>query len=89
MLKVLDRQMAVTAQAQELENSLAENACANGQSRQSMTGYLQDTDSYKFIRAQPFYMNTMPRTTGIGVPAAESTPVPQVGPTLFRPIPTP
>ena len=45
MLKVLDRWMAVTAQAQELENSLAENACAIGQSRQSMTGYLQDTDS--------------------------------------------
>ena len=34
-------------------------------------------------------MNTLPRTTGIGVPVAESTPVPQVGPTLFRPIPTP
>ena len=41
--------MAVTAQAQELENSLAENACAIGQSRQSMTEYLQDTDSYKSI----------------------------------------
>ena len=89
MLKVLDRRMAVTAQAQELENSLAENAYAIGQSRQSMTGYLQDTDSYKSITSQPFYMNTLPRATGIGVPVAESTPVPQVGPTLFRPIPTP
>ena len=39
--------------------------------------------------SQPFYMNTLPRTTGIGVPMAESTPVPQIGPTLFRPIPTP
>ena len=34
-------------------------------------------------------MNASPRTTGIDVPVAESTPVPQVGPTLFRPIPTP
>ena len=33
MLKVLDQQMALTAQAQELENSLAENALATGQSR--------------------------------------------------------
>ena len=89
MLKVLDRWMAVTAQAQELENSLAENACAIGQSEQSITGYLQDTYSYKIITPQPFYMNTLPKTTGIGVPVAESTPVPQVGPTPFRPIPTP
>ena len=89
MLKVLDRRMAVTAQAQELENSLAENACAIGQSGQSMTEYLQDTDSYKFITPQPFDMNTLPKTTGISVPVAESTPVTQVGPTLFRPIPTP
>ena len=76
--------MAVTAHAQELENSLAENACAIGQSRQSMTGSLQNTDSYKSITSQPFYMNTLPRTTGIGIHVAESTPVPQVGPTLFR-----
>ena len=34
-------------------------------------------------------MNTLPRTTGMGVPVAESTPVPQVGPQLFRPIPMP
>ena len=25
----------------------------------------------------------------MGTPMAESTPVPQIGPTLFRPIPTP
>ena len=73
MLKVLDRQMAVTAQAQEPENSLAENACAIGQSGWSMTGYLQDTESYKIIALQPFYMNTLPKATGIGVPVAEST----------------
>ena len=34
-------------------------------------------------------MNTLPGATGISVPVAESTPVPHVGPTLFRPIPTP
>ena len=62
MLKVLDRWMAVTAQAQELENSLAENAYAIGQSGQSMTGYLQDPDSYKFTTSQPLYMSTLPRT---------------------------
>ena len=89
MLKVLDRQMAITAQARELENSLAENAGAIGQTGQSMTPYLQDTDSYRSITSRPLYMNTLPRTTGMGVPMAESTPVPQVGPTLFRPIPAP
>ena len=68
---------------------MAENAYAIGQSGQGMTGYLQDPDSYKFTTAQPLYMNTLPRTTNIGVPVAESTPVPQVGPTLFRPNPTP
>ena len=36
MLKVLDRQMALTAQAQELENSLAENALATGQPRSDL-----------------------------------------------------
>ena len=81
--------MAITAQARELENSLAENAGAIGQTGQSMTPYLQDTDSYRSITSQPLYMNTLPRTTGMGVPMAESTPVPQVGPTLFRPIPAP
>ena len=41
------------------------------------------------ITTQPLYMNTLPGTTSMGTPMAESTPVPQVGPTLFRPIPTP
>ena len=81
--------MAITAQARELENSLAEKADAIGQTGQIMTSYLHDTDSYRSITSQPLYMNTLPRTTGIGVPVAESTPVPQVGPTLFRPIPMP
>ena len=81
--------MAITAQAWDLENSLAENAGAIGQPRQSMTEYSQDTNSYKSITSQPFYMNTLPRTTNMGIPIAESTPVPQIGPTLVRPIPTP
>ena len=173
MLKVLDRRMAVTAQAWELENSLAENAFAIGQPRQNMTGYVKDlnpdwfllvkgnpriskvfygySDSlsldnnsmvlvelkefiyqydtpiyavdrvngklyhtfeggYKLINEramlqpqyslpissgsesiniQPLYLNTLPGTTSMGTPMAESTPVPQIGPTLFRPIPTP
>ena len=41
------------------------------------------------LTSQPLYMNTLPGTTSMGVPMAESTPVPWVGPTLFRPIPTP
>ena len=41
------------------------------------------------INTQPLYMNTLPGTTSMGVPMAESTPIPQIGPTLFRPIPTP
>ena len=81
--------MAITAQAREIENSLAENAGAFGQTGQSTTQYLQDTDSYKSIPTQPVYMNTLPGATGISIPVAESTPVPHVGPTLFRPIPTP
>ena len=89
MLKVLDRRMAVTAKARELENTLADSACAIEQPRQGMTGYLPDTDSYQTIPSQSLYMNTLPGTMGISVPVAESTPVPQVGPTLFRPIPTP
>ena len=89
MLKVLDRRMAVTAKARELENSLADSACAIDQPRQGMTGYLPDTDSYQTITSQSLYMNTLPGMMGISVPVAESTPVPQVGPTLFRPIPTP
>ena len=83
MLKVLDRWVAITAQAQELENSLAENACAIEQCRQSMTGYLQDTDSYKSITSQPFYMNTLPRTTNMGIPIVESIPILQIGPHTF------
>ena len=165
--------MAVTAQAWELENSLAENAFAIGQPRQNMTGYMKDTNpdwflpvkgnprisevfygysdslsldnnsmvlvelkefiyqygtpiyavdrvngkmyhtfegGYKLINeramlqlqyslttslgsesinTQPLYMNTLPGTTSMGIPMAESTPIPQIGPTLFRPIPTP
>ena len=159
----------------DLENSLAENAFAIGQSRQNMTGYVKDTNpdwflpvignpnprisevfygysdslsldnnpmvlvelkefiqwygtpiyavdrvngrmyhtfegGYKLINeramlqpqyslptslgsesvtTQPYYMNTLPGTTSMGIPVAESTPIPQVGPTLFRPIPTP
>ena len=165
--------MALTAQAQELENSLAENAFAIKQPRQHMTRYMKDlnpdwflpvkgnprisevfygySDSlsldnnsmvlvelkdfihqygtptyavdrvngkmyhtfeggYKLISeratlklqyrlttslgsesidTQPLYMNTQPGTTSMGTPIAESTPVPQIGPILFRPIPTP
>ena len=165
--------MAVTAQAWELENSLAENAFAMRQPRQNMTGYMKDTNpdwyllvtgnprisevfygysdclsldnnpmilielkefiqqygtpiyavdkvngkmyctfegGYKLIserammqpqyrlptslgsesvNTQSLYRNTLPGTTSMGIPIAESTPAPQVGPTLFRPIPTP
>ena len=165
--------MAVTAQAWELENSLAENAFAIGQPRQNMTGYMKDSNpdwflpvkgnprlsevfygyadslsldnnsmvlvelnefiyrygtpiyavdrvngkmyctfkgGYKLINeramlqpqysfttslgsesisTQPLYMNTLPGTTNMSTPMAESTPIPQIGPTLFRPIPTP
>ena len=89
MLKVLDRRMAATAQAQELENTLAENAYAIGQNRQSMTGYLPDPVTCCSLSSQTFYMNTVPRTTNVGIPIAESTPVPQTGLTLSRPTPTP
>ena len=60
MLKVLDRRMAATAQAQELENTLAENAYALGQNRQSMTGYLPDPVTCCSLSSQPFCMNTVP-----------------------------
>ena len=80
--------MAVTARARELENSLAESACAIDQPRQGMTGYLPDTDSYQTIPSQALYRNTLSGMTGISVPVAESTPVPQGGPTLIKPIPT-
>ena len=89
ILKVLDRRMAATAQAQELENTLAENAYALEQNRQSITGYLPDPVTCHSLSSQPLYMNTLPRTTNVGVPIAVSTPVPQVGPTFYRPIPTP
>ena len=89
MLKVLDRRMAATAQAWELENTLAENAYALAQNRQSTTGYLPDSVTCHSLSSQPLYMNTLPRTTNVGIPIAVSTPVPQMGPTLHRPIPTP
>ena len=41
------------------------------------------------IDTQPLYMNTLPGTTSMGTPMTESTSVPQIGPILFRPIPTP
>ena len=81
MLKVLDRRMAINAQAQELENTLAEQAYALDQKRQSVIGHS--------LSSHPSYMNTVPRTTSMGIPIAESTPVPQIGPILHRPIPTP
>ena len=80
MLKVLDRRAAIAAQARELENTLAENAYALNQKRLSTIGHS--------LSSQPFYMNTMPRTTNVGMPIAESTPVPQMGPMLYRPTPT-
>ena len=65
--------MAVTAQAWEFENTLAENAYAIGQNRQSMTGYLPDPVTCHSLSSQPFYMNTVPRTTNMDIPIAEST----------------
>ena len=55
MLKVLDRRMALTAQAWELENSLAENAFAIDQSRQHMTGYVKDSnpDWFLLVKGNP------------------------------------
>ena len=87
MLKVLDRRMAINAQAQELENNLAEKAYALGQNGQSMTGYLSNPVTSVSLPIQLLYMNTMPRTTKVGIPIAESTPIPQVGPVLRRPYP--
>ena len=81
LLKVLDRRMAATAQARELEDTLAENAYAHNQKRPSTTGHP--------LSSHPSYMNTVPRTTSMGIPMAESTPVPQIGPMLYRPTPTP
>ena len=89
MLKVLDRRTAVAAQTQELENTLAEKAYAFGQNGQSMTGYLSNPVTSVSLPTQPLYMNTLPRITNTGIPIAESTPIPQIGPTLHRPTPTP
>ena len=58
-----------------------ENAYALDQKRQSTIGHS--------LSSHPSYMNTAPRTTSMGIPIAESTPVPQIGPTLHRPTPTP
>ena len=71
MLKVLDRRMAIAAQARELENTLAENAYALDQQKQSTIGHS--------LSSYPSYMNIVPRTTSMGIPIAESTPVPANG----------
>ena len=86
MLKVLDRRAAIAAQARELENTLAENAYALEQNRQRLTGYMPEPVS---LSSQPLYVNTIPRITSMGIPVAESTPVPQMGPMLQRPMPAP
>ena len=83
MLKVLDRRMAATAQARELENTLAEKACALGHNRQTIPGYLPDPVICHSLSSQPLYMTTLPRTTNVSIPIAVSTPVPQMGPTHF------
>ena len=87
MLKVLDRRAAIAAQARELENTLAENAYALEQNRQRLTGYMPDPVTCHSLSSQPLYVNTMPRTTNVGIPIAESTPVPHIGPMLHRPMP--
>ena len=87
MLKVLDRRAAIAAQARELENTLAENAYALEQNRQRLTGYMPDPVTCHSLSSQPLYVNTMPKTINVGIPVAESTPVPQMGPMLYRPIP--
>ena len=89
MLKVLDRRMAATAQAQESENTLAENSYVLEQNTRRLTGYLPDPVTCHSLSFQPFYMNTLPKTTNVDIPIAGSTPVPQMGLTLHRPIPTP
>ena len=68
---------------------MAEQAYALAQNRQSRTGYLPDPVTCHSLSSQPLYMNTVPRTTSMGIPIAESIPVPQIGPILHRPIPTP
>ena len=54
-----------------------------------MTSYLPDPVTSASLSSQPFYVNTMPRKTNVGIPIAESTPVPRIGPILHRPTPTP
>ena len=88
MLKVLDRRSAIAAQARELENTLAEKAYALGQQGQKVTGYLPTPVTSTSLSAQPYYMNTRSKMT-VGIPMAESTPVPQMGPIRYRPTPTP
>ena len=80
MLKVLDRRMAIAAQARELENNLAEQAYAY-QKKQSTIGHS--------LSPYPSYMNIVPSTASMSIPMAEPTPVPQIGPLLYRPTPTP
>ena len=84
MLKVLDRRAAIAAQARELENTLAEKAYALEQSRQRLIGYVPDSVARQSLSSQPFYMNTVPGTTNMGIPLAESIPVPQMRPMLYR-----
>ena len=68
---------------------MAENAYAPERKRQSIIGYSPDPVTGHSLSSHPSYMNTVPRTTSEGIPIAESTPVPQIGPILHRPIPTP
>ena len=88
MLKVLDRRAAMAAQARESENTLAEKAYALEQSRQRVTGYVPDSVARHSLSSQPFYMNTVPGTTSMGIPLAEYTPVPQMGSMLYASTPT-
>ena len=53
-----------------------------------MTGYLPDPVTCRSL-SQLGYMNTVPRTSNVGIPIPMSTPVPQIGLTLHRLIPTP
>ena len=39
------------------------------------------------VNTQPLYMNTLPGTTSMGIPMAESTPIPQIGPHFSGPFP--
>ena len=47
--------MALTAQAWELENSLAENALATGQSRSQLTSYVKDSYLDLYLPVQGNY----------------------------------